>query len=521
MKRFIHRRIAWASIVCVACVCLCAVADASTNYTGVVVLDQKPDARQFDLAEAFIWSEERTDPRPLRIHYLIVKVGSSCVELSTSASPDPDESGIFETTLTQPEDLMVQANFLAGVNASAFQNPKNPKDHKWSEGKPVDILGCVASESKMISPCEPHRTVFWIDGERQPHIGVPPQGQEMLLAVADWLHPKGKKSGRLLKESSNVANEDGGKHPRTAIGFDEEKTWVVMAVVDGREKGVSEGVTLPELAEIMKSAGCSDAINLDGGGSSILLHQSEGVMTTINKPSSRKHRPVAVMVGVRKREGEQRVAEDLKRGLVAHWDFDEKGGDELIDHSGFGRNGVLLNELSLLNDRVSGVKGTALRFDGIDDGVGFPSISVADSITVSVWGKIDPPLLAGHLVSNHPGWFLSGYVDGHMRFVVQTERSEVSVVFAEAEFLGEGWHHYVGVYDGRSVDTYLDGKLSNTAPLTGAIKRGKGSRIGRYWSGSTPKYQWKGAIDEVRIYDRALTPEEVVELNQKIEKNID
>ena len=59
-------------------------------------------------------------------------------------------------------------------------------------------------------------------------------------------------------------------HPRTAIGIDSASR-LVLVVVDGRQDGVSEGMTTPELAEVMLEFGVVDAINLDGGGSSTLV----------------------------------------------------------------------------------------------------------------------------------------------------------------------------------------------------------------------------------------------------------
>jgi len=59
------------------------------------------------------------------------------------------------------------------------------------------------------------------------------------------------------------------KHPRTAVGLkDDALLWVV---VDGRQPGYSEGMTIDELAEFLLNAGCKDALNLDGGGSSTLF----------------------------------------------------------------------------------------------------------------------------------------------------------------------------------------------------------------------------------------------------------
>ena len=60
----------------------------------------------------------------------------------------------------------------------------------------------------------------------------------------------------------------GGRNPRTAIGYTKDNDLILIAV-DGRE-GSSIGLTLTELASFMKSLGCTNAINLDGGGSTVM-----------------------------------------------------------------------------------------------------------------------------------------------------------------------------------------------------------------------------------------------------------
>lgn len=60
----------------------------------------------------------------------------------------------------------------------------------------------------------------------------------------------------------------GGRNPRTAVGYTANNNLVIVTV-DGREEA-SVGMTLTELANFMKSIGCYDAMNLDGGGSTVL-----------------------------------------------------------------------------------------------------------------------------------------------------------------------------------------------------------------------------------------------------------
>lgn len=70
----------------------------------------------------------------------------------------------------------------------------------------------------------------------------------------------------------------GGRNPRTAIGYTKDNDLVLVAV-DGRE-GSSVGLTLVELANFMKSLGCTNAINLDGGGSTVMYVNGQ----IVNRP---------------------------------------------------------------------------------------------------------------------------------------------------------------------------------------------------------------------------------------------
>lgn len=62
------------------------------------------------------------------------------------------------------------------------------------------------------------------------------------------------------------------KKARTAIGIKGNGSWLIF-VAEASSKSGSEGLTLPELAKIMKDLGCKDAVNLDGGGSSTLVYE--------------------------------------------------------------------------------------------------------------------------------------------------------------------------------------------------------------------------------------------------------
>ena len=77
------------------------------------------------------------------------------------------------------------------------------------------------------------------------------------------------------------------RHPRTVIGWND--THLFLIVVDGRRKGFSAGMTYAELSQLAAELGCTDALNLDGGGSSTLWLGGR----VMNLPSDGAERPVA------------------------------------------------------------------------------------------------------------------------------------------------------------------------------------------------------------------------------------
>jgi exopolysaccharide biosynthesis protein len=109
----------------------------------------------------------------------------------------------------------------------------------------------------------------------------------------------------LVKDGDVVAVSDGKRYPRTAVGLDATGSYVWLVVVDGKQPLHSEGIELDALAELMVDMGVSDAIELDGGGSSTVAVACKGAVTVINRPSHTnmpaRERPVANHLIVRER----------------------------------------------------------------------------------------------------------------------------------------------------------------------------------------------------------------------------
>ena len=104
-----------------------------------------------------------------------------------------------------------------------------------------------------------------------------------------------------LVENGQVSGADKPIHPRTALGLSEDRRMLTCVVVDGRQLGYSEGMSLRELAELMRELDCHNAFNLDGGGSTVMmLRDAQGKACIANRPSGRTGpRPVPVFFGVK------------------------------------------------------------------------------------------------------------------------------------------------------------------------------------------------------------------------------
>jgi hypothetical protein len=76
------------------------------------------------------------------------------------------------------------------------------------------------------------------------------------------------------------------KHPRTAMGYTKDNKLIIL-VVEGRNPGVADGVSLTQLAAIMKDLGCVEALNLDGGGSSCMLINGKETIKVSDKTGQR------------------------------------------------------------------------------------------------------------------------------------------------------------------------------------------------------------------------------------------
>ncbi|MBL9136499.1 MAG: phosphodiester glycosidase family protein [Verrucomicrobiales bacterium] len=252
-------------------------------------------------------------PRPIRLHWIRVDLRSEVLQVMPIVAQDPDGAGPAEATLTQPETLMRRASALAAINANAFQVLPGSQlaDGGWFENRPVIISGWVVERGQIRSPMDGPLEQLWVTTGGRP-------GFDASLpdpALVDWaVGTHAAKHGVILRNGVVEAEDTPFSthlHPRTALGLDAEGARLWMVVVDGRTPGFSEGATLTELASFMKTLGCRHALNLDGGGSTVMMLADEtGAPRVMNRPSSGTTRPVPVLLGICRKSAPARSTKD-------------------------------------------------------------------------------------------------------------------------------------------------------------------------------------------------------------------
>jgi len=205
-------------------------------------------------------------------------------------------------------------------------------------------------------------------------------------------------------------------------------------------------------------------------------------------------------------------------GLVGYWDFNEGSGNILYDKSGNNNYGKILGATW-----TSGKSGYALEFNGVSDYVDLGEtsfLSGATEATVSLWIKLaDYPIYReeyrmfelGTYYGSSPNTILL-YIRPNTNDIIFLVNNNISVKGGVIP-LNE-WVHIVGTFKGGDyTKIYVDGTLKDTEMTfvpNSLNNENMSTKIGGSVFGSN--YYFKGAIDDVRIYNYALSTDEIASL---------
>lgn len=200
--------------------------------------------------------------------------------------------------------------------------------------------------------------------------------------------------------------------------------------------------------------------------------------------------------------------------------FDEGLGSIVRDSSGNSFNGEMKG--SPLPQWVLGKAGYALQFDGANY-VNITSLpEVIDAITIEAWIKPnslsedDAIVMKPHISDAQPKSMYAlkiGKTDS-LRFSVTIKGNNYFIDSPDNSLKTDEWQHVAGVYDGAKIKVYINGAERASVAISGAIDtnlmplwiaKGKVNGAGN---------SFKGAIDSLRIYSKALTPTEILEHSQ-------
>ena len=197
--------------------------------------------------------------------------------------------------------------------------------------------------------------------------------------------------------------------------------------------------------------------------------------------------------------------------LVGYWNFDEGSGTIAYDSSGNGLDGTLKGDPQW----VAGQVGGALEFDG-DDSVEIPHnplLSITDEITITAWTYMNANASGEMAIVSKGGWGANDLPyelteDAGGVIFWQFYDNEGRDTCSPDSPAADEWHHIAATYDGQIFKCYIDGELAEEWAYAGTMPENTASvTIGQRSRGGT---YFNGIIDEVTIFDRALTEDEIL-----------
>ena len=191
----------------------------------------------------------------------------------------------------------------------------------------------------------------------------------------------------------------------------------------------------------------------------------------------------------------------------AAWKFDENSGD--IAHDVLGAHNGTITGYAW----VPGISGSALDFDGLGGHVQIPNNTgfnpVGDKISFSFWFKMPEVGTSGALIFQNVKYIIRLDAQGRLTFALYTPLYHDVVMTYRDRILDTDWHHGVATYDGASMKLYLDGTLMATEANTGLLHSATGDV---YLGNQNTINHFNGILDEVFMYNVALTEEEIVQI---------
>ncbi|HWD93991.1 MAG TPA: phosphodiester glycosidase family protein [Verrucomicrobiae bacterium] len=216
---------------------------------------------------------------------------------------DPDGDGPWLTTLMPTSEIARREKYDVAINGDFFEAQATRdiegRNTGYIRGKAAAPVGTAMTDGVLW-----HRALT-----PRPYLEITASNTARLEdgELSDPIDASAREivgGGQIIVRNGHPVRFTGtfatSRHPRTAAGIDASGTRLTLVVVDGRQPDLSIGMTLAELSDEMIQAGCAEAINLDGGGSTTLVYRDSKSkkLSVLNSPSNSKERSVADVLGV-------------------------------------------------------------------------------------------------------------------------------------------------------------------------------------------------------------------------------
>jgi hypothetical protein len=205
--------------------------------------------------------------------------------------------------------------------------------------------------------------------------------------------------------------------------------------------------------------------------------------------------------------------------LVADWTMDEAAGDVVLDMSGNANHALVMGGAQVVDGAMEfdGIVGSILEVPDASLGIFDPNGSEFTAV-LSVNPSRLLPNTTNHNISNvvlsrasdpfNDNFELGISVEGDAMIYTDTDAGDSTRVVGDGEITVGDWHQIVAVYDANAVDIYVDGIRYSTQVTGVFFDQAAGSQFTIGDSGHEEN-PYGGLIDDVKVYDRAMTPDEV------------
>ncbi len=208
-------------------------------------------------------------------------------------------------------------------------------------------------------------------------------------------------------------------------------------------------------------------------------------------------------------DGQLRGSDPSVKGLVAYYTFDETPGVVVKDLSGNGLDGAIVGGA----EWTEGVNGGAILLNGVDSYVDLgvsPAFDIKDEITLAAW--VFPMDVANGeenewIAKGDHAWALKEKGDGRFEYFIY-DGTWIAPSVPLGVTYDAAWNHFAGTYDGKTLKMYINGEKVQSMEHAGTIAV-SGHEVHLGHNSEVVDRFFEGALDEVMIYNRALTDAEI------------